>query len=685
MGGRVKKFIALIMTVAMLNQLPGFEKMVAYAATNDLYTNYTVTSDTENTQVFISGGVSLTVDSGVTVAGVELSEPGNNNTVYNNGSINTVTASAGELNLNGGYYGTINLSEGAIINANNISAGTLNAYGAIYFEGENSASYFIAQYPSGSGTLMVSNELTLDETQTGVAVYVNKNTLINAPTHDLTLYCNDVEYTIPAGASGTTIAEEYGTYVAFEAMDENISWESADGTGALGTYLMPGETTGKYICTAAEGYCFSDDYATKVNISGSGSNTFDYLSDTQIQISYTVSEYDSGNVTITFPALERLMSEGKGTFLVADVAYGQVIKPQYTSSTQDTAGAVVEYKALGAADSTYSTTVPTAIGSYTARVTIPGNSSYYDLIMTDDFSITKTEGQSQLNVPDLYYGTKVSVELSSGTNAVSNAIIEYKVSGTSDNTYSKTKPTEVGSYVARATLPANDTYNKVVLTDEFSISYMPVPADAYTLVGTLGTNNYYTSAVTVVAKEGYAISRSLDGEYVGQLVINNSTNSEYLYFMDVNTGAKSTAVLISAINIDVTSPEIDAEADKTYYADSLAVAIRDNNLSNIKVNGEEVELTAGNTVLHLVSDGGIEEYNIVVTDRAGNTKNITVIVAAEWTKTGEIPSGTPVKLQAGTAYTLGTGTWTVNGDATSYSGGTLFYVGGEEKYTFNQN
>ena len=67
-----------------------------------------------------------------------------------------------------------------------------------------------------------------------------------------------------------------------------------------------------------------------------------------------------------------------------------------------------------------------------------------------------------------------------------------------------------------------------------------------------------------------------------------------------------------------------------------------------------------------------------------NGKGITITVAAEWTKTGEIPSGSEVKLQTSTTYTLGSGTWTVNGDATSYSGNITFYVGREGSYTFNQ-
>jgi len=155
--------------------------------------------------------------------------------------------------------------------------------------------------------------------------------------------------------------------------------------------------------------------------------------------------------------------------------------------------------------------------------------------------------------------------------------------------------------------------------------------------------------------------------------------------MDVNTGAKSAGTLMSAVNIDTQMPTVDAENKKTYYADSLAVSISDSNLAGVTVNDEDININSGSTVLNLKSNGGVEEYKVIVTDMAGNIKNITITVAAEWTKTGKIPSGSQVKLQAGQSYTLGSGTWTVSGDATSYSGNTVFYVGGEGQYTFNQH
>lgn len=685
MRERIKRFIALIMTVAILNQLPGFESLVLYAASVNLFANTTISADTEDTYVFASGGVTLTVDAGVTVGGIEASTAGNTNKVQSSGTINSVNHTAGETILTGGHYGNIYVAEGegAGVTGNSISAGTVTADGPIHFEGTNTVGTLTsANDVAGTGTVTVTDELTIPGTST--TINVNRDTIINATNYDITVYNDGIDYIFTGGTSGNSILKNFGVYVTFQVEDENISWDLASGTDNIDSYLWFGETTGVYKFTAAEGYYFPNDYATKVTF-GSGSNTFDYISDTEIQLSYTVSEYDSGNVTIVLPAVEKLIVDGEGTFAVEDIIYGGKLNPKYTSDSQATTGAVVEYKVKDAEDTTYTKTAPTAVGSYTARVTIPADEDNYELIMTDDFAITRATGEGKLNVADGYYGESVSPELSSGTNSVSGVVVEYKAKGASDLTYSKNAPTAVGNYVARATLPETDTHTGVTLTDEFSIAYMPIPDNGYSLLGTMGSNNYYTSSVTVVAKEGYAISRTLDGEYVGQFTIDASSSGTYVYFMNETTGAKSAGVLMTTVNIDVTSPSIDANNTETYYADSLAVSISDSNLANVTVNGEAVALTGNSTVLNLKSDGGVEEYQIVVTDLAGNMRNIKVTVAAEWTKTGEIPSGSPVKLQAGKTYTLGAGTWTVSGDSTTYNGGTVFFVGGEVQYTFNQN
>ena len=51
---------------------------------------------------------------------------------------------------------------------------------------------------------------------------------------------------------------------------------------------------------------------------------------------------------------------------------------------------------------------------------------------------------------------------------------------------------------------------------------------------------------------------------------------------------------------------------------------------------------------------------------------------------GVIPTGENVCLMEDYEYTLGDGTWQVEGDFTSYNGNTTFYVGSEGEYIFIQ-
>ena len=377
-------------------------------------------------------------------------------------------------------------------------------------------------------------------------------------------------------------------------------------------------------------------------------------------------------------------ADGTATITVQDVIYGDAIKPVVKSDTHDIASAVVEYRLATEADTAYTEAVPTEAGNYVARVTFAQNDYYNAVTATTAFSIKSVEGVGSLVVADTYYGIAVVPQITSDTNSTSGTTVEYKVYGNNDSTYTSKVPTAVGKYVARVILPGNNNYDEMVITDEFSINYLPIPDNAYSLVGNMGENGYYTSEVNIVAKDGYVISNSLDGEYVESITVASSSEAMTVYFMEKSTGAKTSALSIAAIDIDVDAPQVDAKSDNTYYGDSLAVAISDNNLASVTLNGENIEIDGARTVLELKSNGGVEEYTVVVTDNAGHTRNIVITVAAEWTKTGEIPNGTQVRLEAGTSYSLGSGTWTVNGDATSYSGNTTFYVSGESQFIFNQ-
>ena len=58
-------------------------------------------------------------------------------------------------------------------------------------------------------------------------------------------------------------------------------------------------------------------------------------------------------------------------------------------------------------------------------------------------------------------------------------------------------------YIVRVTVAADDDYNEASATADFAITYLAAPNPAYTLSGTEGTGDWYTSDVTIKPPEGY--------------------------------------------------------------------------------------------------------------------------------------------------------------------------------------
>ena len=212
---------------------------------------------------------------------------------------------------------------------------------------------------------------------------------------------------------------------------------------------------------------------------------------------------------------------------------------------------------------------------------------------------------------------------------------------------------------------------------------IPAPSPAYTLSGTKGENGYYTSNVVVKPAKGYMISTELNGTYVESLTIQNSQSGTVFYLRNAS-GERTGALRLEAIKIKQGAPTVNLEHGKTYYGDSQKLVIRDDYLSQVYVNGISQNLSGTELILQLGSNNGKKKYEITAVDVAGNKKTILVTVAAAWMKTGIIPEGVLVNLETGNGYKLGTGNWKVQGDSTSYSGGTGFYVKKDGSYTFGK-
>lgn len=212
-----------------------------------------------------------------------------------------------------------------------------------------------------------------------------------------------------------------------------------------------------------------------------------------------------------------------------------------------------------------------------------------------------------------------------------------------------------------------------------------MPEKTHTIKAQTGKSSYYITPLTIVAPEGYYISTSKDATFGQSVTFFESEDSAVIYLKDVTTGAISEPIKLPAFKIDTKSPEIQGVQDgAVIYSSTYELSVSDKNLSMLYINGEIVNVSGGFSRIELSSDDGEEEYIVRAIDEAGNETLMKIYVAESWTKNNIIPNAKTVKLRAGQAYTLDSGTWMIQGDSTEYNGGSKFYISQEGKYLFNR-
>ena len=114
---------------------------------------------------------------------------------------------------------------------------------------------------------------------------------------------------------------------------------------------------------------------------------------------YTVKVMAGGSSTDvwTSNAINVTITKANGTASVSmeGWTYGETAKkPVPTSETNGTNGVTYQYKVKDADDNTYSTTVPTNVGSYTVKATFPATDNYNETTATADFVIAQATHHS---------------------------------------------------------------------------------------------------------------------------------------------------------------------------------------------------------------------------------------------------------------------------------------------------
>ena len=164
--------------------------------------------------------------------------------------------------------------------------------------------------------------------------------------------------------------------------------------------------------------------------------------------------------------------------------------------------------------------------------------------------------------------------------------------------------------------------------------------DTQTVTITAADNSGETVTVEYLLSDKELTKAELDGMtftvYTAPFGID--PDNEYIIYVRLTDNAGNTDYICSdGIVLDGTSPVITGIEDGKTYCAAQIVTVDEKYLNTITVNGTEVTLDENNSFTLAPADG---EQRIVVTDKAGNTAEMTVTVNdghtfGEWTSNGD--------------------------------------------------
>ena len=143
-----------------------------------------------------------------------------------------------------------------------------------------------------------------------------------------------------------------------------------------------------------------------------------------------------------------------------------------------------------------------------------------------------------------------------------DVVVEYKLKNADDNTYTTTKPSKAGTYIARFVVEETDDYNGLVQTVEFDIAYIVVS------VPTIAESVYTGSAQTanIPNSDYYDVITNNEVTNAGTYnVVIKLNNDSYKWTDSYELERTLTFVINKVVNTDVVPTEVNA-----VYKDTLS-------------------------------------------------------------------------------------------------------------------
>lgn len=185
------------------------------------------------------------------------------------------------------------------------------------------------------------------------------------------------------------------------------------------------------------------------------------------------------------------------------------------------------------------------------------------------------------------------------------------------------------------------------------------------------------------------------GSQNGYQEIALNQDGKFILYLKADAGNGQTISLrTDGMVVDTAAPVITGIDNGGSYPEGTPFHVNDDNLAVVKINEQAVEPSTADGAYQLTADGASPSCVIRAVDRAGNETVYSVTV--EQKNPDQDPDKDPdeeisiidmngtYSLQAGKAYRLGIGRWTLNGDPTVYCGDSTFYVSVDGDYTFQR-
>ena len=160
------------------------------------------------------------------------------------------------------------------------------------------------------------------------------------------------------------------------------------------------------------------------------------------------------------------------TVSVADIFVDGDVSPVLTVDPESYNGTPkYEYKLSSEEDeAAYSTTVPTAAGEYTVRVTLPETAVYAGTTCTDTFEISKIEIEEEniaVTVKNIKVGQTPAPSVTGLPEDYDGEIAFVYIDG-NGNSFS-TEPLPAGNYLVRATIPETEKYERAICETDLEV------------------------------------------------------------------------------------------------------------------------------------------------------------------------------------------------------------------------